>query len=175
MRPGSTLSTRTAEAAELLTQERLRELVVYQPQTGHFFWLCRRGGLAQDGAPAGWKNSNGYTRITVSGKSYYAHRLAWLYMTGEWPAEEVDHINGDRRDNRFANLRATTVSLNRANTKRRSDNTSGYKGVCWDRNRKRWLVRAAGKHVGYFDTPEAGHAAYVTAAVGAYGEFARTA
>lgn len=98
-------------------------------------------------------------------------------MTGEWPPDEIDHINGVRDDNRWVNLRIATRGQNLCNARRRSDNTSGYKGVCWDANKGKWLasitINRKNKFLGHYETPEAGHEAYFVAAREHFGEFAR--
>jgi hypothetical protein len=101
----------------MLTAERLRELLDYDPETGRFIWRKDHPTAKhiKAGSVAGTKNGRGYWVIGVAGAKYVAHRLAWLYVTGEWPAHLVDHENGDRLDNRFANLREATDSQNNFN------------------------------------------------------------
>lgn len=105
-----------------------------------------------------------------------AHRLAWFYAYGVWPQDQIDHRNGIRSDNRICNLREATNSLNKANERRRTDNTSGFKGV-HRRENGRWRARiGVGNRrlaLGDFDTPEAAHTAYCQAAAQHFGEFAR--
>lgn len=106
--------------------------------------------------------------IGINGRSYLAHRLAWLFVHGQWPDAEIDHKNGDRTDNRLCNLRCVTRQHNLMNQRRpRSNNTTGYLGVCVDRERgafqARVQVSGRAHHLGRFDTPEAAHAAYVAA------------
>jgi hypothetical protein len=100
----------------MLTVERLRELLEYTPETGVFLWRANRRGGAKAGEVAGIIHAKGYRFVKLDGERYSAHRLAWLYMTGHWPAECVDHINRERDDNRFANLREASWSENRMNT-----------------------------------------------------------
>lgn len=108
---------------------------------------------------------------------YLGHRVAWLLHHGAWPVHGIDHINGDKSDNRIANLREATQHQNGGNQRLRRNNTSGFKGVCWDTWTNRWVatIMAHGKHhnLGRFDSPEDAHAAYMTAAVELYGDFAR--
>jgi hypothetical protein len=111
-----------------LTQERLKEVVSYDPETGKFLPVSRRRRITP-GRPLGSIRSHGYRMLAVDGVRYYAHRLAWLYMTGAWPAGSIDHANTDRADNRWANLRQATPSQNGANTVRQARNKSGFKGV----------------------------------------------
>ena len=159
------------------TAEYVRRVLAYDRETGAFSW--RQSPLARwIGKPAGAVQGNGYLRVNVAGKCYAAHRLAWLYETGDWPpAGDVDHINGSRADNRFINLRLATRSQNSANARRRSDNRSGYKGVSYSARRREWeaYVGAGGKkrHLGWFKSPEPAHAAYVEEAERLYGAFAR--
>ena len=161
-----------------LTAEHLREVLNYDPTTGIFTWkkMDRRHWLL--GTAAGARHSGGYTRIYVNGQEYYGHRLAWLYVHGEWPPHQVDHINGVRTDNRIANLRLATATENHANTKLRVDNTSGLEGVCRHSTSKRWRARlhcnGVEKHLGFFDTKEEAAEAYRRAASENFGQFAAT-
>jgi len=161
-----------------LTQSRLKELLHYDPVTGVFLRLPRRGkGGNATLKPAGNIHWTGYLRICLEYKSYLGQRLAWLYMTGEWPPEEVDHINRDVADNRFCNLRLACKSENAGNARRRVNNRSGVKGVSWSSSVNRWRARVYknGKCVYYeaFDTLEEAAAAYERAAKRIFGEFAR--
>lgn len=168
-----------------LTAERLRQLLHYDPATGVFTWLVASKYQPHLlGKTAGCFDARGYIVIRISGKGYKAHRLAWLYVHGEWPDGILDHEKGIFSDNRIAKLRLATPSQNSANTGRLSRNTSGYKGV----NRvggggakltKPWQVRimANGRRrlLGYFASAEEAHAVYAAEATKLYGEFARTA
>ncbi|WP_376956428.1 HNH endonuclease signature motif containing protein (plasmid) [Azospirillum sp. A26] len=164
-----------ATATPELTQARLRELLHYDPETGVFTWLVRRQGIRADRA-AGCVSSPGYILIGVDGRLCRAHRLAWLYMTGEWPAAEIDHINRARGDNRWNNLRLATGSQNQGNRSVNSDNKSGVKGVSWSQKRGMWKAQigAAGKRrcLGYFPDCAVAAAAYAAAAAEHFGEFA---
>ena len=158
------------------TQEILKEYFQYNPETGLFIWkIFRGGGSPKIGTIAGTPHEDGYVKIKVNGKIYAAHRLAWLYMTGAFPDQEIDHINGDGTDNRFSNLREASRTENNRNTKVRKNNTSGFKRVSKNRHGK-WVahIHAEGRqhYLGAFDTPEAAHEAYCTAAKTFYGEFA---
>jgi hypothetical protein len=159
-----------------LTQAEVRRLLDYDPETGVFTWLVSAGRVRAGGA-AGSMN-RGYREIRIDRRNYAAHRLAWLYMTGERPSHEIDHINGDPGDNRIINLRPATSSQNKANARKRSRNTSGWKGVSWHARDRKWraMIGVAGRqqHLGYFDCPAEAHAAYVRAAEHHFGEFART-
>ena len=122
---------------QILTQERLKELLTYDPETGVFEWKELTHGRK---SPAGGPMSSGYIQIFVDGKHCYAHRLAWLYMHGFIP-DQVDHANGERDDNRLDNLRASNNKDNKKNLGIRSDNTSGVQGVYWHKLRKKWHAR----------------------------------
>jgi hypothetical protein len=156
---------------------RLREVLHYNPETGVFTWLVSAGRVRAGDVAGSISNPRRYRNISIDGRKYLAHRLAWLHTTGEWPPVFMDHINGDTSDNRIANLRPATQTQNRANTRRASNNASGFKGVCW--HRRKWraqlIVNGVLYHLGLFDTPEKAHAAYVTAAEKHFGKFARAA
>ena len=157
----------------MLTQERLKELLSYDAGTGVFCWASH-GRRRRVGDVAGyWHARSGYWYIKVDGVCYGAHRLAWLYKTGEL-CDEVDHRNLLRNDNRFTNLRAATRAKNGANKLKQANNTSGYKGVSWDRCRNSWKVQIGGRSIGYFNDRVEAARAYDEAARAAYGEFART-
>lgn len=138
-----------------LTQKRLKELFEYNPNTGLFVRL-KQAGNAKAGDIAGGLTSNGYIKIKVDSTEYYAHRLAFLYMTGKFPSEQADHINHETSDNRWANLRAVTMSENQHNRKLNINNKSGVSGVTWHKPNKKWVVKVRvdgkQKHFGYFDT-----------------------
>jgi hypothetical protein len=143
-----------------IDQNRLKELLDYDPETGIFTRLA-------SGERPGCIDAVGYKRIRVDGEQYLGHRLAFLWMTGQCPAE-IDHINRHRSDNRWANLRAANRTQNNANASDRKDNTSGYRGVYWHPRAKKWAatIRINGKrkYLGYFsDIAEAGKA-YAAAA-----------
>ncbi len=135
--------------------ERIKVNLSYDKGTGEFTWLVDRGGKARAGTRAGSLNKAGYVNIFFDGRQYSGHRLAWLLSYGDWPEEEVDHINRDRSDNRLINLRSVNRYLNCANMGMRKANTSGYKNVHWDQRRNKWLahIRRRGhlKHLGYFE------------------------
>jgi HNH endonuclease len=158
----------------MITAERLRELLHYDPNTGEFRWrMAKKGTYA--GAVAGRYNTDGdgYRQIGINRRLYKKHRLAWFYMTGAWPRHEIDHINGDRGDNRFCNLREATASENRRNMRKRVNNTSGYKGVSLDAERERasqWMARTNSLAD---RSPERARIAYIFAAWDHFGDFAR--
>jgi len=160
----------------LITAERLRELVYYDPETGVFSWRAYRRGQRKDGIVGG-PDTKGYTRMQVEGRNYRAHQLAWLYMTGEW--RQVDHRDLNKRNNRYDNLRPASNSANGANRPRLANNSSGFKGVCFHKHTRKWVAQITHHrsvhHIGYFPTPEEAHAAYAAAAKVFHGEFARAA
>jgi HNH endonuclease len=150
-----------------LTAQRLRELLHYDPETGVFTWRVKRGGT-NIGDVAGCLQDDGYLVIGVDYHVHLAHRLAWLYMTGAWPTCQIDHRFGVRADNRFSELRDVKERVNSQNMRAaRSDSKSGLLGASWSKQAKKWHARIhvnkTYKHLGYFDTPEAAHEAYVAA------------
>lgn len=157
-----------------MTQDDVRKLFCYEPTTG---MLRRIGGRKPYPWRAAGKNRR-YLRTTVSGRSYYLHRLVWIYHYGEAP-EMIDHIDGNPGNNRIENLRECTNASNQYNTPARSHNTSGAKGVLYHsacRSRP-WQARitVAGRKVslGYYETKELAAAAYATGAIQIAGSFAR--
>jgi len=132
--------------SEKLSIERLKKLLSYSPETGDFTWLTKRG-RAVVGGTAGHLDSRGYVRIIIDGKKYRAHRLAWFYMHGKWPEDQIDHVNGKYSDNRLKNLREATCSQNNFNKPLQKNNTSGVKGVYWHKGKQRWraICRVDGK------------------------------
>lgn len=138
----------------MLTQERLKELLHYDRDTGVFTRIKTTSSRAIEGNVAGYVGSGGYLRVRVDCRVYFCHRLAWLYEYGEFPSKFMDHINGDRQDNRISNLRQVSLSQNGFNRKMQSTNTSGVKGVSWCKEMKKWraVIMHEGKHihVGYF-------------------------
>jgi hypothetical protein len=151
----------------ILTADRLRELVDYNKDTGVFTWRLSRK-RARLGAKAGYTRGDGYVFIRIDKRLYRAHRLAWLWVYGEFPAIEVDHINRNPSDNSLANLREVNSSQNKQNTSIRRDNRSGYKGVYRHSQTGRWVaqiaINGAAKHLGCFASPEDASAAYNNAA-----------
>ena len=159
---------------EILSQTDLKYVLHYEPDTGIFTWKNTMKGLATRGSVAGnMDKTRGYIRIRIHGLRYAAHRLAWLYMTGEWPKDQLDHINGIRNDNRFINLREVDNQKNQFNSKPR--NSTGYKGVYRSRDRFKSSIRAGKiiKHLGVFDRPEDAHNAYVKASFMMHGKYGR--
>jgi hypothetical protein len=151
-----------------LTQDVLRESLQYDQATGEFVWLkANPRAHINAGRVAGFRTPRGYVQIMLWSKRYYAHRLAWLYMTGRWPSKLVDHINGCRDDNRWANLREATYRVNQENKRRANkNNLSGLLGVITHSPiRFSARIKAAGKniHLGSFSSAHEAHAAYVAA------------
>lgn len=114
-----------------LTYERLNEPLDYNPETGEFIWKSPNNRRVRVGAVAGTLGHMGYCIITIDGKHYRAHRLAWLYVNGYTPENGVDHINRVKNDNRICNLREVSQQCNIRNSKRACTNTSGVCGVVW--------------------------------------------
>lgn len=157
-----------------LTQEKLKSLLDYDPDTGVFTWKATRGH-ARKGAPAGRVFNEGYILISVAGKEYLAHRLAWLWMTGGFPPNCIDHINRVRTDNRFSNLRLATVAENSQNV-REPGNQAGATGVCQvgNRFRARIRVRNVEIHIGVFATKQEARDAYLEKKRELHGHFVET-
>ena len=162
-----------------LSHERLLAVLRYEPETGLFFWKIRTSFRVMPGRQAGSIGPNGYIEIGLDNKNYQAHRLAWFYMTGEWPALQIDHKDTDRANNAWSNLREATHGQNVNNSGPRKNNTSGFKGVSFFKPKQRWHARIMHEGqlhlLGYFNTPEAAHAAYARKAHELHGEFARVA
>ncbi len=180
---------------ELPSVEVLRKILRCEPETGKLFWLPRPVDMfatAKNPSQrcAAWNSRDanreamtgthqGYPRGMVLGRNVTAHRVIWAMMTGAWPEADIDHINGDRSDNRPANLRPATRAQNAINRKVCSRNSSGFKGVSFHKTDKKWQarIRLGGvRHfLGYFDTPEDAHEAYTRASIEMHGEFRRNA
>lgn len=159
-----------------MDQATLKKYLNYNPDTG-VFTRKLSGPRVKAGKIAGTPDGQGYLAFGVAKGSYKAHRVAWLYVYGVWPDKQIDHINGDRSDNRICNLRLATNTQNQRNAKRRKDNKSGYKGVHWCSTSEKWVasirVNWKGKTLGRFDNKEDAHRAYCEAANAYYGEFSR--
>ena len=137
----------------MITQERLKEMLDYDPETGVFTWIAKPCSRICIGAIAGC-NSHGYMVIGLDGVLHMAHRLAWLYMRGGFTKDQIDHINHIRNDNRWVNLREVTHLENKRNLPQRSNNTSGVIGVSWNKLERKWQatikVNYRNKSLGYF-------------------------
>mgnify|MGYP001222984437 CR=1 FL=1 len=164
---------------QLPSPEALRQLLRYEPETGKLFWRERgpetfmegegrytavrmakiwNSKLARREAISCIDKGLGYRKGSLNGRKVYAHRVIWALHTGHWPLEDIDHINGDRADNRWGNLRAVPHSVNARNTRIRCTNTSGMMGVARYGRHGRWraliMVDGRTKHIGCFDTYE---------------------
>lgn len=171
-----------------MTYERLREMVVYDPETGIFTRGTAKRNRGEQWVPGevvrGHRHKAGYHAICLDDCTYMAHRLAWLYVYGEWPPHTIDHVNLVKDDNRIANLRLATNAEQHRNIARTRSNSTGFKGVTYRPRAKKWeaniTMPAAGhgergkhKYLGQFDSPEDAHTAYQAAALAFFGEFAR--
>ena len=148
----------------LFTQKELQEILDYNSNTGVFMWRKQRRGIKTN-VPLGTDNGFGYLRITVLGKSYYAHRLAWFYMQNEWP-DQIDHINGKKSDNRLENLRNVTVQQNNQNKlKAQKNSDSKVLGVSWHKKASKWqahiCIYKERKYLGLFKSVEEAYKAYL--------------
>lgn len=152
-----------------LTSSEVAQLLRYEPETGRLFWHHRpRDRFSDERSFRTWNaryagreaftsvTKNGYRCGRIFDKTYFAHRVCWVLAAGEWPADDIDHINGDRADNRLENLRSTTRTHNNRNRRRSSNNTSGVTGVSWHAASRSWhaVIVIAGKQIslGYFKT-----------------------
>jgi hypothetical protein len=166
---------RPTDIAGPLTHAELTRLFDYDPETGVFTARVARHSV-RIGAKAGCVAPDGYIQISVYGKKYKAHRLAWFYMYGCWPSE-IDHINLDKIDNRFSNLREATNAQQNSNRPAQRNNACGKKGVHFAKHASKWRAQIMKDkrfiHIGYFDSIEAAHRAYAAAARIHFGEFAR--
>lgn len=135
-----------------LIQERVKELFSYNQQSGELVRIG--GGRNSKYNYSNWSRVAGYKQVWVDGRTYLVHRLIWLYVHGAFPTE-IDHINGNRIDNRISNLRDVTKKENAKNSAKRRDNTSGVTGVCWHKSLKKWFARINAEEsplsLGYFD------------------------
>ena len=138
-----------------LSHEELKNILHYNPEIGLFSWLIKPSDKIKIGSIAGSVDKDGYVIITLNSKKYRAHRLIWFYVYGKWPVNEIDHINRIPSDNRIINLREVTDQENQFNRGKQKNNTSGYKGVSWNKQNKKWLanIRVNRKtiYLGYFD------------------------
>lgn len=157
--------------------------VRYEPETGHFYWNCDvilKSGLviAEKDTRAGTPTSAGYVKISVKGKQYLAHRLAWAIVHGKWPENEIDHRNLNKSDNSILNLRECNGTQNQGNKPKLRNNTSGYTGVDFLKKRGVYLARIKvnrkAMHLGVFPTAELASAEYQAAAIRYFGPFARS-
>lgn len=166
-----------------ITVDRLREVLRYDQQTGVFVWAVRPARNVFSGSIAGTveagRNGRMYRRINIDKRPYFAHRLAWLWVHGQWPTAEIDHIDNDGLNNALLNLREATRSENSCNRGVSKNNKSGLKGVHWCKRKRKWraVIGVDGRlrYLGYHPTPDQAHAAYCKAAEKFHGSFARAA
>lgn len=157
--------------------EQLRDLLSYDLETGFFYWK-ERGRGRKFGMPAGGiSNTDKYIYLCIHQRRYGAHRMAWLHVHGVMPPHEIDHVNGIRHDNRFSNLRSCTRLENSRNVKRRTDNTTGIKGVSFEPKKNTWYayisIDKRMRNLGHFKTMGEAVTARSVAQKLHYGEFAR--
>lgn len=154
-----------------LTLERVKQLLEYYPDAGVFVYVAKRWRFPGGTIAGKVHNKRGHVYVKIDQQAYLAHRLAWFYVHGEWPSGDLDHINGDRADNRICNLRIANKAPQRGNT-------SGVKGVSYHHHAKRWYaaitVNRERIRLGSFKTKEEAGQAYATAAAKYHGEFAKT-
>lgn len=159
----------------MMTRDLLRSLLQYDSITGHFVWLKQVSNRIKIGDIAGNLDKDGYLLIQVCGTKYRAGRLAFLYMNGRWPTHEVDHVDGNRANDAWTNLREVTRSDNVVNSDR-ATGASGLRGVKFDPKTSTWRARIEYKghreYVGVYATKEEAYQAYLTVANQVHGEFA---
>ena len=164
-------------AGSILTQDELKRQLHYDAHTGIFTRLSTNSKNIKIGDVAGSITENGYVVIFVSYKRYRAHRLAWLYMTGSFPKNQIDHIDGNKSNNSFSNLREATNQRNLRNRDINANNKSGFRGVSWSKHAEKWIAHAMSKgkrkNLGYFDTAEAASKAFEKFAKRNHGKFYR--
>jgi hypothetical protein len=157
-------------AAIILTQEYLKQHLHYDKDTGIFTRL-------KNGKIAGFKDPRGYVSMNLGRRLHYAHRLAWMYETGSMPENSIDHINGNKSDNRFQNLREATQQQNVLNVGKRARNSSGYKGVSFSKAAQKYEARyrfnKTSEYLGLFNTAYEAHVAYENHVKSVFGEFYR--
>jgi hypothetical protein len=161
----------------LLSHVGFEDVLRYEPDTSKFFWLMARPRKTRAGDPAGHLNKKGYIEIRYNHITYQAHRIAWYLHTGQDPYPlGLDHVNGERADNRINNLRLATPAQNAKNMRKREGTTSTYKGVSWHRKSGKWQaqIRVDGRsmYLGCHDSQLDAHLAYCAAAARLHGEFA---
>lgn len=163
--------------SEFITHDEVRQLFEYDNATGNLIWKIDVKPRAKAGAVAGFISNDNYRRIGYRGRIYLGHRLVWFYCTGEWPAEFLDHIDGDRSNNRIENLRNASRTDNNRNVALQKNNRSGFKGVSYMKRDGVWVAQITHNKKNYFlgryKLPEEAYAAYCTAAKELHGEFAR--
>ena len=160
----------------MLTQAKVKEYLKYED--GHLWWKKKSHPMSRVtmGNRAGKHTPKGYIVVTLLGRNYLEHRLIWLYHCGEWPEDQLDHINGVRDDNRIENLRQVTNQQNQFNKKSANGSSSQYKGVYWNKNSGKWhsrcQTRGSNKHLGFFDCELEAAKAYDDYAKSLHGAYA---
>jgi hypothetical protein len=146
-----------------LTNDRLKQLVSYDKETGNFYRLVPVANI-KVGLVVAKPAKNGYVRMHIDGYLYYLHRLAWFYETSEWPVA-IDHIDGNKTNNKFSNLRSATYAENLQNIKNSHKTLSGFMGAYYHPKTKNWQskigIDGKSKSLGYYKTPEEAHQAYL--------------
>jgi hypothetical protein len=164
----------------MLTQDYLSSILAYCPHSGEFAWKVDRSRRVKAGMCAGSISDEGYRVICIDGRNYKAHRLAWLLVHGAMPIAQIDHVNGNRQDNRILNLREACQRQNSRNQKLRRDSGTGVKGVSKvsgapGKYQAHIQVDGKRRHLGSFSSSQEAHEAYMAAATEVFGEFARAA
>lgn len=151
-----------------LTVQYVRELFYYNPETGDLTWKKTINSRAIKNKLVNSETKENYLCVTINKTQYFVHRIAWLYMTGKWPKDQIDHINKTRNDNRWCNLREATNSQNQRNRESKTG-TSKYKGVHWNKESKKWVVQIG---VGSYKLEKEAALAYNKAALKVFGNYA---
>jgi len=151
----------------MLTQEYLKSILSYDPETGLFLWKEKKQGRKKNKI-AGHQRIDGYVELEINYKRFLAHRLAFYYIYGIFPKEDIDHVNGIKNDNRFLNLRTANRSENMQNVKNhRKDNKSGFLGVSFNKQYGKYVAQLVLNkkhvHISFHDNPENAHEAYIEA------------
>lgn len=167
-----------AKTHPMIDAAALRRILRYDPDSGQWVWLVTKSNRAPAGSQAGSLRRRGDITIRIERVEYKAHRLAWLYMTGEWPIAQIDHYDLNRANNRWTNLREANNSQNNANRRVRSDSSTGVKGVIPNNSKANPFearIKENGRVtiLGYFPTEAQASAAYLAAAKRIFGKFAR--
>lgn len=148
----------------MITQEYLKSILEYNIDTGDFTWKVKKSFRTIIGSIAGTLHHSGYRNILINRKSYISHRLAFLYVYGNFPILEIDHINGIKDDNRLENLRECTRQQNSFNKAKPIRNSSGYKGVSWHKSANKYIAQytlhGKSNYIGLYNTAEEASKAY---------------
>ena len=160
-----------SEAHSTLTQARLKELLSYDPETGKFTWIAKpnsRANRIKIGGEAGSPKGNGYIQIQVDKKNYLGHRLAYLYVVGEFNHGDLDHVDGNPANNSFKNLRPASRAQNQQNRRNPSSNNAcGYLGVSYRKDTDKYTAHIVKNNkrlcIGCFETAEEAYDAYLKA------------